>query len=257
MPKGLVSGFIRLARPGRAATAVATDDRLSVQNAYRQVNVTPPPGVSEALGLETRELHRKAERTGAMSALLRGRLAVDGYVLLLRNLHPVYLTLESALGTVTSVPVLSWLDRPEVHRTQRIESDLVALHGRGWERIETVPAARRHVAALETLAATCPHGLVGHAWVRYMGDVSGGQILARVLGKHFELDGPDGLAFYDFEGLGEIDAFKADFRARLDLLPDAQHERVIEEARLGFEHAIRLFDQVGERLGLEPGEVAG
>jgi heme oxygenase len=212
------------------------------------VNVTPPPTLSHALGLETKELHRKAERTGAMNALLKGRMPLEGYVLLLRNLHPIYERLESAFGRVTTVPLLAWLDRSAVLRADRIAADLGALHGSGWEDLEVMPAARRHVAALETLESTCPHGLVGHAWVRYMGDVSGGQILARLLARQFELDGSRGLTFYDFEDLGDLDAFKTDFRDRLDLMSEEHHERLIEEARLGFEHAIRLFDQLEDRV---------
>ena len=46
---------------------------------------------------ETQSLHRVAERSGVMRDLLHGRLDQRDYCLMLRNLHAIYETLESAL----------------------------------------------------------------------------------------------------------------------------------------------------------------
>ena len=51
----------------------------------------------ERLKLETRLLHGAAERSGAMAALLAGRLPRAGYVAMLRNLQALYTALEAAL----------------------------------------------------------------------------------------------------------------------------------------------------------------
>jgi heme oxygenase len=49
-----------------------------------------------------------------------------------------------------------------------------------------------------------PSCLLAHAYVRYLGDMSGGQFIRRRIGKAYDLDldRGDGIRFYDFKKLG-------------------------------------------------------
>ena len=49
-----------------------------------------------------------------------------------------------------------------------------------------------------------PSRLLGHAYVRYLGDMSGGQIIRRNIAKAYDLDvdRDDGIRVYDFKVLG-------------------------------------------------------
>jgi heme oxygenase len=209
------------------------------------VKATPIIKLSETLGRETHELHRAAERTGFMNSLLRGVLPLERYTLLLRNMYVVYQRLEMASARAAAGSPLAWLAGPALARAPRIADDLTTLHGGDWaDALPVVASARAHEAGLDRLETEWPLGLVAHAWVRYMGDVSGGQILAGVLQRRYGIQGPDGLRFYDFADLGDLDAFKASFRARIDTIPQAQHGGLVEEARAGFRHAITLFEEL-------------
>ena len=57
--------------------------------------------------------------------------------------------------------------------------------------------------------------LIAHAYTRYLGDLSGGQILQRLLARSLELR-PSELSFYDFPRFSDLDALKADYRKALD-----------------------------------------
>jgi heme oxygenase (biliverdin-producing, ferredoxin) len=83
--------------------------------------------------------------------------------------------------------------------------------------------------------------------VRYLGDLSGGQHIARIVRRALALDGGPGTAFYEFPGLGDLDAFKDVYRAALDALPvdDAGAARIVAEARWAFAAHAALFDELG------------
>ena len=52
-------------------------------------------------------------------------------------------------------------------------------------------------------AADAPR-LIAHAYVRYLGDLSGGRIVGRILARSPGL-GPEALSFYDFPGIADPD----------------------------------------------------
>ena len=200
------------------------------------------------LGDATRALHRSAERTRAMGALLRGTLSREAYVLLIRNLHAVYRRLEDGLAetAASGQPLLRWLDQADLQRAPALEEDLAHLHGPGWqEDVPLLPATEIYLATLRRLEEAWPLGLAAHAWVRYMGDLSGGQVLARVVARHYGLEAPDGVRAYRFPG--DTEEHKKAFRHHLDRIPASEHPRMVEEARAGFAHSIDMLDEVADR----------
>ena len=106
------------------------------------------------------------------------------------------------------------------------------------------------------LRATCfdwPGGFVAHHYVRYLGDLSGGQIIRRVLERVYGFadrfpDGPPhaGVRFFVFDHLDNGVQFKKRYRALLDAAPwdDAERGRVIDEAILAFRLNAAVFDSL-------------
>ena len=209
---------------------------------------TPDDRLSVRLGDETRSLHRSAERTRTMGALLRGTLPRTAYITLLANLHGVYRQLETSLTRASaSHPFLAWLADPALVRAPRIDLDLESLQGPDWNAgFRRLPSTTAYVARIENLETSWPLGLVAHAWVRYMGDVSGGQVLARLVGDHYDLPAEGATWTYDFVDLGNLDEFKTEFRRRLDELDAGHAESMIREARAGFEASILMLDEIAE-----------
>jgi heme oxygenase len=52
--------------------------------------------------------------------------------------------------------------------------------------------------------------LLAHAYVRYLGDLSGGQIIGGRIKRAYGLKGKEGTAFYDFSAKGERSGFESD-----------------------------------------------
>ncbi|MDN3276589.1 biliverdin-producing heme oxygenase [Frankia sp. RB7] len=206
-----------------------------------------PPSVVTALYLRTKALHAEAERTGIIRDLLRGDASRAGYILLLRNLLPAYRAMEDGLERHRGSPGIALLSRYRLERTLAIESDLAALCGERW--IADIPL----LAAGEIYAKRVSHAadgdgmrLIAHAYTRYLGDLSGGQILQRLLARSLELR-PSELTFYDFPHFPDLKVLKADYRNALEeagaLVPDPQ--AVVEEGAIAFSMNIDLSCAVG------------
>lgn len=77
-----------------------------------------------------------------------------------------------------------------------------------------------HIKSLSSSSSTAP-GLLAHAYVRYLGDLSGGQVIGARIKKAYGLEGQDGTAFYRFDegsaGQGEI---KAETKKRMGEIKD-------------------------------------
>jgi heme oxygenase (biliverdin-producing, ferredoxin) len=175
-----------------------------------------PASVVTALYLRTKALHLEAERTGIIRDLLRGDASRDGYVLLLRNLLPAYQAMEHGLERHRGSTILKTLANYRLDRAPAIESDLAALCGTRWsDDIPLLPAGEIYARRITEAAKGNGAKLIAHAYTRYLGDLSGGQILQRLLTRSLELR-PAELSFYDFPGLSDLDALKADYRKALD-----------------------------------------
>ncbi|TDP71761.1 DNA-binding transcriptional LysR family regulator [Roseateles toxinivorans] len=197
-------------------------------------------GLAARLKQETRELHRQAERSGLMAALMRGSIGLPAYCALLRSLRAIYAALESALDAQGSDGNVQRLWRPELRRLPRLEQDLARLDP--GSQVED--AATPYVQRLQALAKNEPNLLLAHAYLRYLGDLHGGQMLARVVRQRFGLDGDEGTAFYDFGEPPQLEQLKQDFRAGLDalVLTPQQADAFVAEACEAFRLHQQLFD---------------
>src|SRR4029077_19037970 len=135
-----------------------------------------------------------------------------GYVGLIRALHPVYVALEAAMGAHKDDAVVGMVYDPALNRAASLEQDLEFFAGKDWKSIPVVNSASDYADHLTALGKTKPRGLVAHAYVRYLGDVSGGQMMGRSVAKTYEA-GDAGTNFYNFRDVGDVNARKNAYRA--------------------------------------------
>lgn len=195
----------------------------------------------------TRQAHTMAENVGFVKCFLKGTVERSSYRQLLANFYYIYSSLEVALEDWCRHPVLAGLYYPQLYRREAIEQDLRYYYGAEWSAaIAPTAAARHYVERLETIACDCPHLLVAHSYTRYLGDLSGGQILKEIAVRSMGLEGGLGTAFYEFEAVPDARAFKQDYRAALDALPIDQKaaEAITAEAIEAFRYNMRLFEEL-------------
>jgi heme oxygenase len=113
------------------------------------------------------------------------------------------------------------------------------------------------VARIRQVAKEAPELLVGHHYTRYIGDLSGGQILKNIAQKAMNLGEHDGLRFYEFDSIPDEKGFKANYRATLDALPidQATADRIVEEANQAFHCNMTMFQELEGNLIAAIGKV--
>ncbi|RLV08446.1 biliverdin-producing heme oxygenase [Streptomyces griseocarneus] len=200
------------------------------------------------------EQHTEAENSSFMSDMLGGRLGVDAYRRYTEQLWFVYRALESASAELADDPVAGPFIRPELTRTAELERDLAHLGGPGWHTgLAPLPATAAYAARVEECARDWPAGYVAHHYTRYLGDLSGGQVIRGTAEKTwgFARKG-DGVRFYVFEAIGNPAAFKREYRELLDALPvdDLEKQRVIDECRRAFALNTEMFRELGREFPL-------
>jgi heme oxygenase len=209
--------------------------------------------LSARLQRATQATHTALERSVLMQRLLRGQMARADYAALLRSLHPIYAALEAGLSHPARHPVLAALPLAGLARAAALARDLCTLHGDDWpQALAPAPAAQDYAAHLVRLAREQPALLAAHAYVRYLGDLHGGQALARVVTRGLGLAPGQGVAFYDFGSAAAVRAHVLALRRGLDrCAPDAAvAQAIVDEAVAGFERHRRLFDELA---GVGPG----
>ncbi|WP_372407097.1 heme oxygenase (biliverdin-producing) [Streptomyces luteireticuli] len=200
------------------------------------------------------EQHTEAENSSFMSNMLGGRLAVAAYRRYTEQLWFVYQALEAAAPALLDDPVAGPFIRPELARTAQLERDLVHLGGTSWrDALTPLPSTTAYAARIEECARTWPAGYVAHHYTRYLGDLSGGQIIRGTAEKTwgFARKG-DGVRFYVFEGITNPAAFKREYRALLDELPldDLEKQQVIGECKRAFALNTAVFKELADEFPL-------
>ncbi|GAB3166421.1 biliverdin-producing heme oxygenase [Myceligenerans halotolerans] len=205
------------------------------------------PTLSTLLRDGTRADHTAAETEPFIEHLMSGDLDRAAYADLAAQQLVVYEALEEASAAVCRDARGRPLVFDELTRVPAIEQDLTFLYGPAWrDEIRILPATHDYAARVREVGASLPH-YAAHAYTRYLGDLSGGQIVRRMLERHYGLDG-DGLAFYAFPDIPKAKVFKDVYRERLDALAldDAEIDTALSEARLAFRLNRAVFAALAE-----------
>jgi heme oxygenase (biliverdin-producing, ferredoxin) len=185
---------------------------------------------SQLLRERTASVHAAAENAPFLLALAHGRVTPQGVTGLLQRLLPVYDALEGLAGRWRDDPAVAPLIVPGLERAEALRSDLASL---GSDVAVASVAARDYAARIVLAGSESPQAYVAHHYTRYLGDLSGGQIIAAALRHELGLD----LAFFDFPDL-RGPAVKRAYREHLDGLPwtPAEQEASVAEAGVAFAH---------------------
>ncbi|MFF7755475.1 heme oxygenase (biliverdin-producing) [Streptomyces sp. NPDC007971] len=200
------------------------------------------------------EQHVEAETSTFMSDLVGGRLGVAAYARYTEQLWFVYEALEASSGHLAADAVAGPFIRPELLRLPALERDLAHLRGPDWRSgLSALPATRAYADRIRECAERWPGGYVAHHYTRYLGDLSGGQIIRdraeRAWG--FARKG-DGVRFYVFEEIPNPAAFKRDYRERLDgvAADELEQQRIVTECKKAFALNTAVFRALGEEFPL-------
>jgi len=194
----------------------------------------------------TKKSHSAAENTAFVKSFLRGVISKESYRTLVSDLYFVYVALEEEFRIFKNDPILGALYLPELERVTALERDLRYYYGPIWRSIvKPSEECQRYVDRIHEVAKSEPELLIGHHYTRYLGDLSGGQILKGIAEKALNLNG-EGLYFYEFDKIDNAKIYKEKYRSILDTLPltDSQQNAIITEANYAFRLNMYMFEQL-------------
>lgn len=233
--------------------------------------------ISTLLRTSTTRAHDSVHHSELAGKLLRGELPKDEYVYFMMLLWRVYNAIEEGLEAHSTNPVLAPTYRPALlSRASRLSTDIAYLLDTTEDAWQSTPlyrslvsappqGLRDYVAHLEQLTVskdpTDNARLLAHAYVRYLGDLSGGQSIRNRMAKAYGLpDTGAGASFYDFgslqgsAGTGEKKASQGDLLKIKEWYREGMNEAVgddkalkdalVQEANLAFDFNRRIFQDV-------------
>lgn len=213
--------------------------------------------LSAALREHTATAHAHAEQTDFVRRLIAGGVCSGAFAMLVSQHHAIYQALEGVIDRhYREDALVAPFDDPALRRLPALTADLTNLAqlphsapvGRAVQQV--LPATAAYVARLR-MAHSSELVLANH-YVRYLGDLSGGQIIARLVQRHYGLPNSV-LSFYSFPAIPKPKAYKDAYRARLDslVLTDAQRARVLASAAEAFRLNQAVFEALSAAQGAE------
>ena len=148
-------------------------------------------------------------------------------------------------------PSVSLIYFPQLNRKRSLEKDLEYYYGKDWEKIvKSSSATQSYVDRIYSIGKYQPELLISHAYTRYMGDLSGGQILKNIVKSALQLSDNEGIEFYLFHDIRDEKKFKTQYRDALNLIPvtEQQIDLVISEANVAFNLNMKMFQELNSNF---------
>jgi heme oxygenase len=188
---------------------------------------------------------------------MQHKVPADSYKELLAGLFHIYTALEEELERCQHLDDrVKGMHFPALARKHALLEDLryfCAEDNAGFVKAlhTPSPAALQYASRIREIAKSQPLLLIAHSYTRYLGDLSGGQILAKAATKAFKLSGHKGISFYEFDEIPNATGFKYKYRATLDSLTllETEADDLIHEANVAFIHNMRLFMERDVKAG--------
>lgn len=171
----------------------------------------------------TYEQHRRAETRPFVKVLFGGSIEPKLYATYLKNQHLMYDILEAC-----AMPHGLFDGIPEIRRAPAILEDFIELWGDSTDAPKICPVVDEYLKYILSIKDD-PKKLMAHIYVRHMGDLSGGQMIAKRV--------PGSGKYYQFGD--EPEKIKEQIRTKLD-------DSMADEAKVCFDFAAKLFENMME-----------
>jgi heme oxygenase len=175
--------------------------------------------------------HKNAERQAFVKELMSGKIAEERYCKFLYNLYLQYDILETV---AISKRVIEKLPVKDFKRSDKIREDYEELWLKS-EPPEVLPVTteyKKHILSIQN----DKDALMAHIYVRHMGDLSGGQMIAKKVpgqGRQFDFTNEAGLTNEELK----------------DIVRSLIDDDMADEAKICFDFATKTFQQMnGENL---------
>ncbi len=195
----------------------------------------------------TSKSHSMAENVSFVKSFLGGVIDKESYRKLVSNLYFVYSAMEEEMEKNKENIYIKPIYFTELNRRKNLELDLEHYYGPNWKSLIRISeATSSYVERIKTISSERPELLVAHAYTRYLGDLSGGQLLKKIAQRAMNLPDGKGLAFYEFDQVEDEQEFKQNYKKALDSRPlgPTLAENIVAEANVSFTMNMKMFQEL-------------
>ena len=207
--------------------------------------------LAQELRKGTTKSHSMAENVSFVKSFLGGVVDKNSYRKLVANLYFVYCAIEEEILFNKDHPAIQPIYFTELNRKESLVEDLIYYYGVEWQNIVKPSSATKiYVDRIHDIGKQQPELLVAHAYTRYLGDLSGGQILKKIARGAMNLSDERGTKFYDFDAIPDDKIFKDHYRYALDSIPlsDNQIKNIVAEANIAFTLNMKMFEELNSSI---------
>ena len=207
--------------------------------------------LAEQLRRGTTKSHSMAENVSFVKSFLGGVVDKKSYRTLVANLYFVYSAIEEEMLLNQNNPSIKLIYFPELNRKKSLEKDLEYYYGYDWKKmVKPSTVTQMYVERIHDIGKHQPELLISHSYTRYLGDLSGGQILKNIAKNAMQLSADEGTEFYVFREISNEKDFKKIYRDALDLVPitDSQISLIISEANVAFNLNMKMFQELNSSI---------
>lgn len=170
----------------------------------------------------TKQNHSNAERSWFAGRMFSGQITNPEYAIYLKQQYESYSALEERFDNLQDTDVVFPDNR--IKRAQNIFKDLIEMDPNG-DSLPVLKSTSDYCSYIQD----CPvHLLYAHVYVRYLGDLKGGQMIAKRV--------PGSGLYYQFD---EPDALEHSIRIKL-----RDDEEFVEECKKCFTFATQSFEDI-------------
>lgn len=166
--------------------------------------------------------HKEAERQEFVKVLMSGKIHPEFYATYLWNQHLKYDLLEALISVTGTVNHIK-----DIFRKKKIYEDFLEL----WSNTDQptiLQSTKDYIAHIKTIMHD-PNKLLAHLYVLHMGDLSGGQMIAKRV-----------------PGQGRMYTFEGDVNQTKEQIRSLTNDEMAEEAKNCFVFSTRLFQELME-----------
>nr|QCI06894.1 Heme oxygenase [Halydictyon mirabile] len=207
--------------------------------------------LAQQLRQGTAKSHSMAENVSFVKSFLGGVINKESYRKLVANLFFVYTAIEEELEKHKDNDIIKSIYFPELFRKSSLVEDLAYYYGLNWsDEIQPSHVTKLYIERIHEISNTQPELLISHSYTRYIGDLSGGQILKKIAINAMQLTNGSGTAFYDFKSIPDEKIFKENYRNALNDIPlsNKQIQQIISEANIAFNLNMKMFQELDSNL---------
>jgi len=137
----------------------------------------------------TKQNHSNAERSWFAGRMFSGQLTNQEYAIYLKQQYESYSALENRFDNLDPSSSIKFPDE-RIKRSSNIFKDLMEMDSNG-DSLSILKSTKNYCSYIEI----CPENLLyAHVYVRYLGDLKGGQMIAKRVpgeGLYYKFEDPD------------------------------------------------------------------